>query len=592
MTIYTSLPSPINHIPLGSLSETAAVGTSAACAAIAIEIKNLLERGPVVAAIDGGLGVPFQPLAEEVLAHLPGVQAEIIDVRQALKTESEIASMTAECLPPAGGWGRVFSGALRDFFEPDKLAKVQTHLENRSAALTLCIGPGAALSGLLENCNLVIYADQTRESLYNAHEGKSLPFFGVQPGPASPDANLDRYCYVEGPALDTHKRQVLSFISGYLSWNPPSESLYLPRRTYESLIARLSVGPMLFKTLYSPTAWGGNWQKKLKGLPKEMPNSGQGWIVPNENSLLVDWGGEVMLDLPFLNLLWHASMPILGDYAARVTGGNFPINYYYDDQIGGGHMAVQVHPDDFYMRAHFNEPMRQDETYYILHTGPDAKTFIGLTDEADIPELRRQAAESQITGQPFDYEKHIRSVETEPGDFILIPAGTIHASGAEQMVLEIDWVITSYTPGYTFHIYDYVRPGLHGDLRDIHIQHSFAALKDRRKDGLANLKQSPAVIRQGEGWREVRIGRHPDMLFEVSRLEFEHEIGDRTEPEDSFHALSLVEGRQIEIIANDSGQTAILNFPDTALLPASLHGYTLRSTDGQPCKVVKTIVCK
>ena len=255
-------------------------------------------------------------------------------------------------------------------------------------------------------------------------------------------------------------------------------------------------------------------------------------------------------------------------------------------------MAVQVHPDDFYMRAHFNEPMRQDETYYILHTGPDAKTFIGLTDEADIPELRRQAAESQITGQPFDYEKHIRSVETEPGDFILIPAGTIHASGAEQMVLEIDWVITSYTPGYTFHIYDYVRPGLHGDLRDIHIQHSFAALKDRRKDGLANLKQSPAVIRQGEGWREVRIGRHPDMLFEVSRLEFEHEIGDRTEPEDSFHALSLVEGRQIEIIANDSGQTAILNFPDTALLPASLHGYTLRSTDGQPCKVVKTIVCK
>ena len=125
-------------------------------------------------------------------------------------------------------------------------------------------------------------------------------------------------------------------------------------------------------------------------------------------------------------------------------------------------------------------------------------------------------------------------------------------------------------------------------MRDIHIERSFAALKDRRKAGLASLKQTPEVICEGEGWREMRIGRHPDLLFEVSRLDFDQEISGRTEPEDSFHALTLVEGKQITITATATGQVVILDFPDTALLPASMHDYTLRSTNGQPCKVVQS----
>ncbi|MCD4671085.1 MAG: class I mannose-6-phosphate isomerase, partial [Anaerolineaceae bacterium] len=579
---------------LGTLAETIAVGTPAACETIANQLQQHLEhtRRPCVAAIDGGLGIPYQMLADEILGHLPGVNAAIIDVRQALKPAAEIASMVTPCLPPKGDWGRVFDGLLKDFFDPESLASVQQQLLHPQADVTLCIGPGAALSGLLENCHLVIYADQTRESLFNQHENQSLPFFGIQPGPASPDENLNHYCYVEGPVLDTHKRQVLYVMGGYLAWNPPQETLYFPRRTYEALTARLSVAPMLFKPLYSPTAWGGNWQKELKGLPDEMPNSGQGWIVPNENSLLIDWGGETLFDLPFLNVLWHATIPILGGFAAKVTNGQMPINYFYDDQIGGGHMAIQVHPDDAAMQTRFNEPMRQDESYYILHTGPGAKTFIGLQPDASVDELREQAAESKASRQPFEFERHVQSIETRPGDFILIPAGTLHASGANQMVLEIDWVITAYTPGYTFHIYDYVRPGLDGKLRDLHLDQAFQALKDRRRAGLASLKQAPEVLRQGIGWQEVRIGRHPDMLFEVSRLEFDREIGGRTEPEDSFHALTLVEGQRIEIIPNATGQVVTLDFPDTVLLPASMHGYTLRSTDGQPCKVVKAVVGK
>ena len=108
-------------------------------------------------------------------------------MRDALKPAAEIASIVAPCLPPEGDWGRVFDGQLRDFFDPDLLADLQTKLKNPAAGLTLIIGPGAALSGLLEYCHLVIYADQTRESLFNAHEGQCLPFFGTMlPGSGFP----------------------------------------------------------------------------------------------------------------------------------------------------------------------------------------------------------------------------------------------------------------------------------------------------------------------------------------------------------------------------------------------------------------------
>ncbi len=73
MTIYTSLQSPINLVPLGSLAGSIAAGTDAACEAIASEIQNRLERGTCVAAIDGGLGIPYRMLAGKISEYFPGI---------------------------------------------------------------------------------------------------------------------------------------------------------------------------------------------------------------------------------------------------------------------------------------------------------------------------------------------------------------------------------------------------------------------------------------------------------------------------------------------------------------------------------------
>jgi len=274
----------------------------------------------------------------------------------------------------------------------------------------------------------------------------------------------------------------------------------------------------------------------------------------------------------------------------RKFKGKFPLTYYYDDGIDGGHMAIQVHANGAYMKKHFNEPVRQDESYYILFAGPGAKTYLGLKDNVDIDAFRRAAIKAQQEIVPFDHERYVNSILSKPGDFFLIPNGTVHASGRNQAVLEIDGGISAYGPGYTFHIYDYLRPDLDGTLRSIHIEHSFNALKARRATWVSeNLRETPRLLRSTEEGAEYLLGSWKGMYYEVHRLEFSSRMHDDTKG--IFHALTLVEGESIMVQSEKKPKSKYnLGFPDTLIVPASMGKYVLLNLGAKPCKVVKAIV--
>src|SRR5207247_10644338 len=97
------------------------------------------------------------------------------------------------------------------------------------------------------------------------------------------------------------------------------------------------------------------------------------------------------------------------------------------------------------------------------------------------------------------------------------PAGTVHNSGANNVVLEI-----SSTPYlYTFKIYDYLRRDLTGELRPIHIERAWDNIDFSRQTRWVrqNLMPSPRIIQQGEGWTEYLIGEHPRMFCAIHRAE-------------------------------------------------------------------------
>src|SRR5206468_13056915 len=115
---------------------------------------------------------------------------------------------------------------------------------------------------------------------------------------------------------------------------------------------------------------------------------------------------------------------------------------------------------------------------------------------------------------PFEPERFLQTQPAEQHRLYLIPAGTPHASGAGNVVLEIS--ATPYL--YTLRFYDWLRRNLDGRLRPVHLEHAFANLHPRTG---TDLVQEPRELRGGAGWRELVLGTLPELFYAVHRLEFE-----------------------------------------------------------------------
>ncbi|VFS03033.1 Phosphomannose isomerase [Enterobacter cancerogenus] len=114
-----------------------------------------------------------------------------------------------------------------------------------------------------------------------------------------------------------------------------------------------------------------------------------------------------------------------------------------------------MHPLTEYIQQQFGMHYTQDESYYILDAEPGAVVYLGTQTgtrpEAMMDDLR-QAARGE---KPFDDARFVNQIPAKKHDHFLIPAGTVHCSGAGTMVLEIS--ATPYI--FTFKLWDWGPPG-------------------------------------------------------------------------------------------------------------------------------------
>jgi mannose-6-phosphate isomerase len=92
-------------------------------------------------------------------------------------------------------------------------------------------------------------------------------------------------------------------------------------------------------------------------------------------------------------------------------------------------LSIQVHPDDAFARS-IGLPNGKTEAWYILSASPGARVAVGLKRRLSSEELRASIEDGSIADL----------VQWRPviqGDFIFVPAGTIHAIGAGIVLAEI-----------------------------------------------------------------------------------------------------------------------------------------------------------
>jgi mannose-6-phosphate isomerase class I len=539
-------------------------------------VAELAARGTCVVAVEGPAALPWERISADLGAALHGaaLSSQAIDVRASFVPWDEIRRRTSEVeLPGDPVFARVFEGALADFFE--MLPRVP---RRDDVDVAVVFGPGSAL---LEH-DVLWYADiPKRQSLAALRRGE-VSNVGQPPGQPGSEPRL---LFVDWPVLDRHKQALAGRIDRYFDLSDVDAPRSLDGESLRRSLRALADRPFRVRPTYLPGPWGGQWLRRTLGIATDAPNLAWSYelITPEAG---IRFGSPQPTEVGFELLMAEQSERVLGPGLARRFGLSFPIRFDYLDTLDGGDLSIQCHPSERYMRETFGLPYTQHETYYVMVTNPGAKIFLGMRDQADLDAFRAEAEQAEERGGTgFQPEQYLQKHPAEQHRLYLIPAGTPHASGAGNVVLEIS--ATPYL--YTLRFYDWLRRDLDGDLRPVHLAHAFSNL-DPRRSGEAvrrELIPEPRPVRDGSGWVELELGRLPDLFFGVNRLDFEESVGDETG--DSFHVLNLVAGEEVEI-ETASGATHPLAYAETIIVPAAVGWYRIRRVQGAHCKVVKAFV--
>jgi mannose-6-phosphate isomerase class I len=476
---------------------------------------------------------------------------------------------------------------IDDFFDEASLKKVQSEISN-SGQSVLVYGTGASL--ICQDWDVLVYADMARWEIQQRMRANQVNNLGVENKEEEFSLKYKQGYFVDWRICDRIKINLLSKVDYLLDTNEPGKPKLITGNTLRNGLEKLAARPFRLVPFFDPGPWGGQWMKEVCDLDRSATN--YAWCfdcVPEENSLLLGIGDSTV-EIPSVNLLFLQGEKVLGKDLHDVMGPEFPIRFDFLDTMEGGNLSLQVHPSVAYIREQFGISYTQDESYYMLDAGDDAEVYLGLREDINPGEMIRELKDAQEGKSAFDAEKHVQTWKVKKHDHVLIPAGTVHCSGANSMVLEIS--ATPYI--FTFKLWDWGRLGLDGKPRPINIAHGEKVIEWDRKTSWTkeNLVNQIRLIKEGDGWKEEQTGLHELEFIETRRHWFEKKVSHHTEGK--VNVLNLVEGREV-IVESPSGafDPFVIHYAETFVVPASVGAYTIRpygESEGKTCGTIKAYV--
>lgn len=476
---------------------------------------------------------------------------------------------------PGEVWGKQANLSLSDFYDMEKFAQLK-----ETAPLNIIIGTGASFA----NRGSLVYIDLPKNEIqYRMRAGRSVSL--TETGSLSNAEIYKRLYFVDWPVNKHHRQTIYGKIDVVADGQWGDTITWAFSGAIYKGLEHMSRSVIRARPWFEPGTWGGQWLKKhIPALNQDEVNYAWSFelIVP-ENGLVLDSDGQ-HLEVAFDWLMENQAVAILGA-AEKTFGTEFPIRFDFLDTFDGGNLSIQCHPTLPYIQEHFGERITQDETYYILDCAPDADVWLGFQDNIDPAAFRAELEQSVAENIPVDMEKHVQRHHANRHDLFLIPSGTIHSSGKNNLVLEIS--ATPYI--FTFKMYDWLRLDLNGELRPINIEHAFNNLDFTRKGEkiTKELISHPSVLEEKDDYRLVHLPTHPEHFYDVHRLEFTGEAAVRTEGK--CHVLMVVEGEAVSVITNN-GETHRFHFAETFVIPAATGSYRLINEGASPIKIVKAFI--
>ena len=485
--------------------------------------------------------------------------------------------------------GVMYYGPMEDFLDPRAFGEARERVrEARARGLRVLVyGVGATL--VAPQGDLLVYCDLARWQIQLRYRA-GMPNFRANNAHEDPLRKVKRGYFVEWRIADRRKVEVFDRVDWFLDTNAAGRPRLVAGDALRDGLAQAARQPFRLVPYFDPGVWGGHWMQERFGLDPSQPNYAWSFDgVPEENSLYLRFG-DVRVEVPAMDLTLSHPRELLGEKVYARFGAEFPIRFDFLDTMGGGNLSLQVHPTTQFIREQFGMPYTQDESYYLLDAQPDAVVYLGLKKGVDRVRMIEDLRAAQRGELVFDAEKYVNKIPAKKHDHYLIPGGTIHCSGAGSMVLEI-----SSTPNiFTFKLWDWGRLGLDGKPRPINVERGSRVIQwERDTDYVkAHLANHFSDVAEGEGWKEIKTGLHPNEFIETRRTSFSVPVTFRTE--NSVHVLNLVEGEEAVVESPDGRfEPFVVHYAETFIIPASVEEYTVRPcglSEGKTCMTIRASV--
>ena len=310
------------------------------------------------------------------------------------------------------------------------------------------------------------------------------------------------------------------------------------------------MGPLLLRPNYIAPVWSGPRVNEARGIEGETL-FGESFDVSVHEGLVNLVEGGPYDGVPLDELIEGHRAEVMGDVEADGI-----VQVLVMD--AAQNLSVQVHPDEAYAQAHEGDH-EKTEAWYVLAADTGAFIYCGATTD-DVRALRAAAADDTIG------ERFCRKVPVSEGDFVLIPAGTVHALGKGVFALEVGSL------GFkTYRLCDW------GRGRELHVRQGFDVLRTQSRPEPNHLgafdPSQPAAVRRG-----VTHRLYASDVVDV-RGRWEHRMDGR------YEVLSCVAGTAL--VRSDEGEVE-LPYTRSALVPACVGSYVIEGT----CRVLRSFAAR